>query len=408
MSDKDNKNLFDDFGSNYSSTQTSSSDFSFGENIFGDSSSSSKSPDFSSNFGSSFDNSSFSSSSSSTSSSNIDLESFLNGNTDLSGNTDSDRNQPKRSETKDAKTILSRTEYLKRLSELNKDAEHKNYVLIFGSPNTGKTFFMSNIINYAMSKLNANVRLAVTASSESQQLFNQFLESYNNPYAEKYKLARTSTTEIFEFPVEIEPKNRKKPTVEFTFVDVSGENFEKAYKSPLGADDYRGEIPDSVRVILDSYVNKFFLFLWDPTFDTKENAERAPQVGVIQAFFDQICSIQNRNGQNYNKLLIISKSDLIPEKIKAQYGYDSRLFLEDSTVTERRAISTFTKNFFSENEHTNSCIFYSAGKNVGDMFEENHESAEKVFKWLYQRATGVSIVDRPTFGDRLRRWFAGE
>ncbi|RIY31656.1 hypothetical protein [Psittacicella gerlachiana] len=409
-----------DFGSTTSSNDFGSNDFSGTSNTFSSNnvSESSEFGSFSSSsndFGNSATNSGSSSNTTdsqfdsfSGSSSSFGGFSSFQSNTDEEEETDSLR--PKRKEGQTAKMTLTRAEYLKRLSELNKDADHKHFVILFGAPDTGKTFLIANIINYMMSQLPANVRLSTTASIEAQKQFNLFLESFNNPYNERNSIGRTATSELFELPIEIEPKDRKKPSMEVTFIDASGENFALAYKSidDKYADKYRGEIPDSIRVILDSYVNKYFLFLWDHTKDSGGNTSaKAPQVGVLQAFFDQICTRQNMTGQTYHKLLVIAKSDLIPDKVKSEYGYDSRLFAEDPVI-ERRAISTFTKNFFSESEETNACIFYSAGKQEGDFFQEEHESAAKVFNWLYQSATGTTLKPTLSFWQKLKRWGSGE
>ncbi|RIY31744.1 hypothetical protein CJP74_06415 [Psittacicella melopsittaci] len=331
---------------------------------------------------------------------------------DLDTNTEDeeyDSHRPKRKEGQTAKMTLTRSEYLKRLSELNKDADHKHFVILFGAPDTGKTFLIANLIKYMMSQLPATVRLSTTSSIEAQKQFNLFLESSYNPYNERNTIARTATSELYELPIEIEPQDRKKPSVEVTFIDASGENFALAYKSidDKYADKYRGEIPDSIRVILDSYVNKYFLFLWDHTKDTGGNTSaKAPQVGILQAFFDQICTQQNATGQTYHKLLVITKSDLIPDKIKSEYGYDSRLFAEDPVI-ERRAIATFTKNFFAESEQTNACIFYSAGKQNGDFFDEDYESAQKVFNWIYSCATGTDLRPTVSIWKKFGGWLSG-
>ncbi|MFC6276460.1 hypothetical protein [Psittacicella hinzii] len=436
---KKNNNPWEDFITEMETDKTSSTDSSKDSSSFSSDSSSSLSEQSSDSFGSSSDwksdssSSSFDSSSSSFGSSydsssssfgsgsSFDSSSSFSSNYDSSFSTTDIRNDDfdsspirfDRDQNLQAQNKLSFEEAGLRLDDLNKDAETKHYVFVFGAPNSGKTFMIANIINFMNVGAQGTVRLHPRASDDARTLFSRFVQSYDSPYDSTARLGRTGTRDFFEIPVLFEPTNPKLPTVELTFLDASGENFERAYKSHEGVDDkFVGQLPDSISIILRSKVNKHFLFLYDPmnkSNHNRDNQKRAPQAMVLQALFNIVREYKDFDYYPNDRLLVITKSDEIPEQVKADYNNDSRQWLEDANASHNSlSLAGFAKNFFAEKDRSNLSIFYSAGKVQGQTFEPSLYTASKVFSWIYTNITGKKLVaEQPSFFRRVKKWLSG-
>ncbi|OOR88253.1 hypothetical protein B0181_08395 [Moraxella caviae] len=261
--------------------------------------------------------------------------------------------RPPKQTRREAKIKMSKQEYRKELERLNFNAESKNYVLMLGKADSGKSFIIASLVYYMKTHLKGLVRLNQDlATDEEILLFNRIIEMFSNP---QKSLQRTSELEFYELNLIYQPEDSTKPPMELTFVDASGEHFARAYKGE-GASNV-GELPDYLEAILESNVNCKFAFVYDQSLEAREREQRdrdeifTPQVQMLSTLFDKIRAMQDKYGKTYPKILLLSKADKIPEKVKERYQHSPSRYAQ----AEENHLTSFANGYFREPE--NKAIF---------------------------------------------------
>ncbi len=307
----------------------------------------------------------------------------------------------KRRRNKARKTTarMENSEYRAELNRLNKDAENKNYILFFGLPNSGKSYIIASLLHYMSSFADGRIELNTEQTTISEiDIYNQMIEMFSNP---EKNIRRTDVNSYYEISVRFVPNNATLQPTEFTFVDASGEHIEQAYAgNDLGE---KGNLPDYLEVILESEVNCKFVFVHDHSIMDEEN-QRVSQVMVLRTLYEKVCRIQEKHNKYFPKILLISKSDKIPDNIKEKYHHSPMRYVLDSKSHMR----DFANGFFKEKN--NRAIFYSMGvfNRIDDIVRFDKEYPERLFDWFYQTANaGQTIIEKEKFCKKMKRWFLG-
>lgn len=297
---------------------------------------------------------------------------------------------------------MSTDEYHQRLLDLNINSENKHYVLFFGKPASGKTFIIGSLLHYMKNSLGGTVYLDDEKTTKGERkLFSQLQDRFSGERFSK-KIGRTSSDEYYEFHIHFTPKNSDKPPLDIVFVDASGEHSERVALDLDNVD--TGELPDYLRVILESDVNTKLAFVYDKFLPAQEN--KATQVNMLDQIFTKVQLLQRRQQKYYPKILLLAKSD----KIEAEDNATVRKYEYSATKYAQNMIPNFANSFFNENSE-NKAIFYKMGIfSVTDdillKFEE--DCPAKLFKWLYKESIGTNIDKQPTCWDKFTQWFKGK
>ncbi|MBE2895604.1 hypothetical protein HPC38_01770 [Pasteurellaceae bacterium HPA106] len=319
------------------------------------------------------------------------------------------RHTNRRVRTREAKAKMTKKEYRDRLEELNKEADQKHYVLLFGASNSGKSYIIASLMHFMNSYLAGTTRLVRETATENESLmYNQMLEMFANP---EKNIGRTSAFDFYELNIRFQPEEIEKPAVDITFIDASGENFERIYHGKTN--EYVGELPDYIEVILESEVDCMFVFVYDQSLKDSDRSDRAPQSQVLKAFYDKIISMQERYERVYQKLLLLSKSDKIPEQTKKKYGHSAKAFAL-SPPKENRALLSFSNPFFNERNSMNKTIFYSMGTftKYDDLDKFDEDCPRRFFNWIYTGITGSQgegvVIQKLSCLQRFKKWLLGK
>ncbi len=305
----------------------------------------------------------------------------------------------RRNKVRKATARMENSEYRAELNRLNKDAENKNYILFFGLPNSGKSYIIASLLHYMSSFSNGRIELNIDKTTISEtDIYNQMIEMFSNP---EKNVRRTDVNGYYEISIKFIPSNSALKPTEFTFVDASGEHIEQAYAGDnLGE---KGNLPDYLEVILESEVNCKFAFVYDHSIIDEEN-QRVSQVMVLRTLYEKVCRIQEKHKKYFPKILLISKSDKIPESIKEKYHHSPVEYVLDSKSHMR----DFANGFFKE--QNNRTIFYSMGEfnRIDDIVKFDTQCPEKLFDWFYRTANGgTTTIESEKFCEKIKRWFFG-
>ncbi|ETD66418.1 hypothetical protein V757_12680 [Pelistega indica] len=303
-----------------------------------------------------------------------------------------------------AQIKMTPDEYRNRLTELNERAENKHFVMLFGTPSSGKSYVIASLLHYMNSYLPGNVRLNPERTTKQDSLiFNTMQEMFSNP---RKRIGRTGTLDFYELNVLYEPEELNKPEVEITFIDASGENMIRMFDGDT--ERYAGELPDSLEVILDSRVNCKFIFVYDQSQRRleREHKELAPQVMILQALYNRVLELQKKNKKRYPKILLLSKSDKISQEERMKYGESPQAY----ALSDDNELKSFAKGFFTEANSPNKTIFYKIGTFTKhddlDVFDE--ECPKRLFDWLYSSITGRTASKQVSWWRRFVNWLVGK
>lgn len=318
---------------------------------------------------------------------------------DYSNNVSSLYNPEYKNDNRD--TNLSKERYHDRLLELNLNADSKHYVLFFGMPGTGKSFIIGSLLHYMKNILGGTIYLDNDKSTRNEFEFFSDIQDWFSGNRFAKPINRTSKGEYFEFHIHFTPKDTNKPKLNIVFVDASGEDSKEVAVNRDNKES--GEIPNYLRVILESEVNTKLVFVYDKFLQEKEN--EPSQITVLDQMFNKIQYYQRYNNKTYPKILLFSKSDLIKTKDESTVNkYD-----DNPKLYAKGIIPTFANGFFNENPE-NDAIFYQMGTFSGSdrllKFEE--ECPEQLFRWLYKESIQEDLVNPPTCWEKFMSWFKGE
>lgn len=311
--------------------------------------------------------------------------------------------KPERDFGREAKIKMTREEYQQRLEELNENAENKHYILFFGTPNSGKSYIIASLIHYMNQCLSGTVRLnPERTTTKDELLFNQMLEMFRD---HQKRLSRTATLDFYELNVIFEPKDLNLPMVEMSFIDASGENFNRALVGER--EGQVGELPDSIDVILDSNVNCKFAFVYDQSQRKQDrDADRAsPQVSVLRSLYDHVLELQSQKRKRFPKILLLSKADKISDETRKKYNDSAQAY----ALAEENELRGFANGFFNEANTNNRIIFYRMGRFTkhDDITDFDEECPSRLFDWLYSSITGKLTRPQLSWWQRFVNWLLG-
>ena len=316
----------------------------------------------------------------------------------LFSESDIDTNSIERRKSRAATIKMTKEEYRKRLEELNENSEIKNYVIFFGIPDCGKSYIIASLLHYMNAYLGGNTRINKdVATKDEALLYNQMLEMFANP---ERNVGRTDVRNFFELNIIFKPSNDLKVPVEMTFIDASGEHLKRLYEG--GNDEYAGELPDYLEAILESDVNCKFVFVYDQS----KTKHQPPQSEILKAMYDKVLMMQDKYGKTYPKVLLLSKSDKIPEKIKQKYGHSAKEY----ALAQENDLRTFAQGFFTERNNKNRSIFYSMGSftKYDDLDKFDADCPHRLFDWIYTSITGFTVTEKKSWWIRFKQWLLGK
>lgn len=297
----------------------------------------------------------------------------------------------------DLSRTLTEDEYFDLLSELNEDAEDKNYVFVFGIPGSGKSFIIASLLKYMEQCDLGQSRLDVDQSTETEKrLYNRMIMSFSNP--KDYRIESNATLDFNRFNIIFTPKGNK-PEKTITFLDVSGEACQAIYQGDSSK--YTGELPDFLRVVLESDINSTFLLVGELE-DEDKKGNQPPQDRILKAFYDKILDIQDKEGKQYHKILLISKWDNIAKNRR-----------DEVSVVDyaKKHLPVTMNNFLAENHKgkvVNAITHYSVGEFKGDrLIKFNEERPEVLFNSLYECFTGQPLKNPEPFYKKAFRYLMG-
>lgn len=293
-------------------------------------------------------------------------------------------------------------QYHERLLELNTNAENKHYVLFFGKPASGKTFIIGSILYYMKNVLGGTVYLDDERSTDSEREL--FIQLQNRFAGERFskRIGRTSTDEYYEFHIHFTPKDSTKLPLDIVFVDASGEHSDRVALDRENID--TGDLPDYLRVILESDVNTKLAFVYDKFLQAQQN--KSSQVSMLDQIFTKIQLLQRRQQKYYPKILLLAKSD----KIEAEDGATVEKYAYSATQYAQGVIPNFANGFFNESAE-NRAIFYKMGifsSNDDLLLKFDDTCPAKLFAWLYKQSNLGDLENPPTCWEKFIRWFKGK
>ena len=281
----------------------------------------------------------------------------------------------------DLSRTLTDDEYVSILEELNEDAENKNYVFLFGIPGSGKSYIIASLLKYMEQSDLGQSRLDLEKSNDlEKRLYNRMIMSFTDP--KKYRIESNATLDFNRFNIIFTPKGNK-PEKTITFLDISGEACQAIYQGDSSK--YTGELPDFLRVVLESDINSTFLLISECQKDQPDNND-IPQDQIIKAFYDKILETQVRESRKYKKILLMSKWDNLPKNER-----------EETDVVEyiQEHLPATMSNFLAENhdnEILNAVTSYSVGDFRGDrLIKFNEERPRVLFEFLYESISGQPL-----------------
>ena len=269
-------------------------------------------------------------------------------------------------------------ERVDQIRELKK--RNTNFVFVFGQKQAGKSVVLGHLAYYMdickegmlnRSLDNGNERGAILLKK-----LTKILEGQKFP-------DRTTVGTVTEVGLEFIPREKKKPAMHVTFLEMSGEDLREVELS----EGNQNKLPSYLDIYFDAKIPMTFLLITDC-----ENASEDDE--LINDFINYINNKKVNKGNHPRILLIISKWDKMNG---AEMG------IED--FVQEKMKKTFNKIDIQENTITH----YS----VGDVVENGYESriveldfsrARKLLAWLYQVTTRKSLYPK-NFGDSLAKIF---
>ena len=297
----------------------------------------------------------------------------------------------------DLSRTLTEDEYVSILEELNEDAENKNYVFLFGIPGSGKSYIIASLLKYMEQSDLGQSRLDLEKSNDlEKRLYNRMIMSFTDP--KKYRIESNATLDFNRFNIIFTPKGNK-PEKTITFLDISGEACQAIYQGDSSK--YTGELPDFLRVVLESDINSTFLLISECQKGQSDDSE-VPQDRIIKAFYDKILETQVRESRKYKKILLMSKWDNLPKNER-----------EETDVVEyiQQHLPVTMSNFLAENhdsEILNAVTSYSVGDFRGDrLIKFNEERPRVLFEFLYESISGQPLRKPESQFKKLYRYLMG-
>lgn len=295
--------------------------------------------------------------------------------------------------------------YIKELRRIEVEERDRTHILAFGVQGSGKTHVIAGIINFMRNCQEGTVYLDTKLSTDIEvDIYNKMRAIYDEQ--SRQTLGRTPVNEFKKLRVNF---NKDGVIHKFTFLDVSGEHCNRALRM-IGMGQYDGQLPFHIRATLHADVQCLFLLVYDSQNVKLNNGHHVDQINVLSAFHEILLQEQNeRNRQRdkqyqyreFKKLLLVTKWDQV------NWNRDNNEQEELIRYT-RNNCGVIYSNFNAEN-NLNSIAAFSLGKfDNNRLAKANNLYAKKVFKWIFENATGRPLRKQPSkfrlFLERLMNW----
>lgn len=249
-----------------------------------------------------------------------------------------------------------------------------NYVLLFGSPYSGKSVILTSILYFLNAKAgNLKTNIKSINSNEAQVLIATFLENISQGILPE----RTQVDKVTEIDFTFIPNNKSKkvPPINLTFLETAGDNNNQIKKG--------GKFHSSIENYFSSNVPLTILMVTSYDNAHKEDA-------FILEFLNKIEEFGNL--QNVKILLVISKWDL-SGKINVSHESELNKFIQQKLPMTYSALNTYKmdKTFFTIGNVENQKIT-----------KLSLERAKRISNWIYENITGKPLDYEGTFWERIK------
>lgn len=245
------------------------------------------------------------------------------------------------------------------------------YIFVFGEGSAGKSVMMSGLIRY-LDVYNEYGPTHVCCDTSAEQTKGDLILDRMRENVSKGKYVdRTgeidNTENIFSTEINLEfvPNNRKKPKMPFCILEMAGEDLKQ-----IGPQN-NGKLDGKINGYLHHPdCNILFICTVDP--DKPLEGDR-----LINRFLDYTRSI----GREENPILVsINKWD----KERDNFNSNVNKYFETNIPTLNRSTQNENRDF--------TRMGYSIGQDIDKKnYIYDPKDSEKLFKWLYEKATGEKI-----------------
>jgi GTPase SAR1 family protein len=260
-------------------------------------------------------------------------------------------------------------------------AKRTNFIFLFGKAGVGKTAITASLINYLASECEQG-NIERVGNHEGKKLG----ERIRYVISRNMFPDRTRVGSLTQVDCRFVPSRRGLRELDFTFLEMSGEDLEHV---DVNSDGHEGKLPDNIDVFFKAEGLSLTFIL------VTSHDQAATDDSLMVNFIDYLAD-KSPVYRDSRVLLLISKWD---EALREHPNLDVEEFIRDN----------MRQTFKKINRSANAFRYFTLGT-INEVDGHPHiskyapESAERVFEWLYRSLTG-----RPLRGrfERLRRLLLG-
>lgn len=285
--------------------------------------------------------------------------------------------------------ILTAKEQYENLTKRN-----TNFIFFFGKPAAGKSHMMASLIHYMKTCDLGDLIISKNNRRDAHLLVQDMFESIHTGTFLNRTASQIGGTEP---PTEIDlifrPKDHRLPVMNFTFLEMSGENLELV--QVRSSNQQSGKLPDTIETYLNCPNLKLSFFL----LAGHDEAQRDGQ--VIDSFLDYLIQ-KDEKFDRYKYLLAITKWDTykgeyrnsVEEFVDKFMPHIYQRLIKDGTIN---ALINYSLGTFQK--------VPSNGTFTDVLVKADSEKAARLTAWMYDNITGKSLIPKPGFGERIRLFF---
>jgi hypothetical protein len=258
----------------------------------------------------------------------------------------------------------------------NKDS---NFVFFFGVGESGKSVILSSMLYYLSSQAGVlRPKLGTPNSKEAQVLLSDFFENIRQGILPN----RTTRDQVTRLDLIFEPNNKSKkvPSINFTFLETSGENHKDISKG--------GTYHSSIEAYLNANIPLTFIIV--TSFDNAHLEDT-----LINEFLDEL-ERKGKNLKSINVILVVSKWD---KSGRTDVSNENELenFINERLPRTNNRINSYelNKTYFTIGSIENN----GNGERITLL---NLAQAEVLSNWLYESIVGYPLDYEGTFWERLK------
>ncbi len=285
------------------------------------------------------------------------------------------------------KTLTAKEQY-ENLTKRN-----TNFIFFFGKPAAGKSHMMASLIHYMKTCDLGDLIISKNNRRDAHLLVQDMFESiHNGTYLNRTASQIGGTEPPTEIDLIFKPKDSRLPVMKFTFLEMSGENLELVQ---VRNDNLQsGKLPDTIETYLNCPNLKLSFFL----LAGHEEAQRDGQ--VIDSFLDYLTQKDDKF-ERYRYLLAITKWDTyrgefkesVEEFVDKFMPHIYQRLIKEGTIN---ALINYSLGIFQK--------IQSNGIYTDVLVKADNDKASRLTEWMYQHITGKSLIPKPGFWIRIRRF----